>query len=100
MKALVAAACIAIIAAVGYYFWQEHQRSLVARGIAAASARREAAVKALFDAAGARPFEASKVRKFCAEMDRQNETAKGNIDALVSVTERCRALGYLDSPAE
>lgn len=34
LKALIAVACVAIIAAVGYYFWSEYQRTLAAEDAA------------------------------------------------------------------
>lgn len=78
MKVLVGAACIAIIAAVGYFFWSEYAdrrdaetRAAVAE-VRAAATRQESDIARtnLFRLADAAAGEDGKVRSYCRNIDR------------------------------
>jgi hypothetical protein len=92
MRVLVGVACIAVIAAVGYYFMQEY------RTMQAADADRDRidGVRAeLFRFAGANKGEDAKVRVFCRNLSAaKGKTARMEEDFRF-VERNCRGLGYL-----
>lgn len=96
MKVLVAAACIAILAFVGYFFWGEYSaRRALDEARVAAAAREAADREALFTLASADPGEDDMVRGWCklAEM-RLSGIWKGN-QTIERAVRNCRVLKYL-----
>lgn len=90
MKALVAVTCIAVLAAVGYYFWNEWT---IARAADQRSAEITAARAALFEQAKADPHDVDKVVQHCAFVrDGRNSTLYGDYAKMASA--RCTAAGF------
>lgn len=91
LKALVAAACIAILAGVGYYFYSEAR---LAAEKTARTERIEGARRELFGLAKAKAHEVDKVRDFCGFLVSPKFT--GDKDVFYrQVVVNCRNLGYL-----
>jgi type II secretory pathway pseudopilin PulG len=73
MRILVSAACIAVIAAVGYYFWKEwseaqraaREREQLAFEQQMLAEAKQAALGWLYERAGAKPDQPNTVRAFC-----------------------------------
>ncbi len=95
LRVLVGAACVAVIAAVSYYFWSEHFASQ-ARVAAAAEydaqmrkiALRRETERALFRAAMAETWNKDQVRQYCRNIVRiENDMTKPSSKA-------CTELGY------
>jgi len=87
MKALVAVTCIAVLAAVGFFFWgeySEHRANSVER------ANKDAALQEMFSIANAEPNDTEKVRRMCQNIDKlptQNDLTQ-------RVAQNCRFFGY------
>ena len=92
MKALIATACIAVIAAVGYYFWGEWQS---ARERAYRAAELEGARNELFEFAKAKPHETEKVRVWCRAADKAIETTLRDNEIAIQAVRNCRYFDYL-----
>ncbi|MFH1796311.1 MAG: hypothetical protein ABIF45_17615 [Pseudomonadota bacterium] len=92
MKYLIAAACIAVIAATGYYFLGEYadyrRRADIAQG--EEDARRE-----LFWFAKAEPGDVATVRRWCGYLQNTEKKMPGDETAR-HLARNCRALGYAD----
>ncbi len=91
-RSLVAAAAIAIIAVVGYYFWGEYQQS---SRRAEAEKRIEGVRAELFDLAKAEPSETNKVTEFCKNIETLLASSLKENSMAIQVGKNCRALGYL-----
>lgn len=92
MKVLTAAACVAIVLFVGYFFFGEYKEH---RERAQRAERREEAREELFRLANAEPYEIDKVQSFCVllrDRARKDDSANEMIEILVR---NCRGLGYL-----
>lgn len=90
MKALVAATCVAVLAAVGYYFVGE------IRAHSAKSERLErieGARAELFKFANAAPGDDDKVKQYCSYIRDHNKTDKSEYSRQLETN--CRSLGYL-----
>lgn len=97
MKALIAAACVAVILAVGYYFWGEYSHHAEqAAANAAANTAMEAKRAALFTLANAGKSEDDMVRAWCklAKMRIDGGIWESNATAAAAVGD-CRHFGYL-----
>ncbi|ESY03414.1 hypothetical protein X753_20200 [Mesorhizobium sp. LNJC399B00] len=93
MQGLIAAACIAVIAGVGYYVWGEFSsyRARVAEEAEVESVRAE-----LFDLAEAKSYEPEKVRMMCARLREKLETELKDNDMAKQAFVNCRVLRYAD----
>lgn len=93
MKALIATACVAVIAVATYFFWGEYQgyRERVQRAESLDRARAE-----IFDLAKAKPHEIDKVRAWCKHLDERIDAGelKDN-DLARGVVRNCRYFDYL-----
>lgn len=92
LKGLIAAACVVVIAAGGYYLWGQYQYR------AAANARAEninAARNELFRLAGAEKGDDAAVRRFCSGLDSRIKTDLKDNDMAPAVLRNCRALGFI-----
>lgn len=93
-RLLVIVACMAIIAAVGYYFWGEYRAS---RARAEAVADERAAHAELFEYAKAKRSEPEKVARWCknlaAKMERDIEARTNRI--VRQAVSNCRYFGYM-----
>lgn len=105
MRALVAATCIAILAAIGYFFWGEYQAAADAKLRADAKKaviemRIEADRKAreeIFRLAYAEPGEEDMASGWCKLTATRTEDGhlKGNKEA-ARIVQNCKRLGLLD----
>lgn len=105
MRLLVAAACIAILAAVGYFFWGEYQAAADGKLRAdAAEAVRQLRVEAdrkareeIFRLAYAEPDEEDMASGWCklTAMRAEDGHLKGNKEA-ERIVQNCKRLGLLD----
>lgn len=93
MKALVVVTCVAVLAAVGYYFWGEYGSF---RAKSDREARADGARKELFELAQAGEYERDKVVSFCNGVDNiiQNIASPDTVDMWQQVKTNCRVLGY------
>ena len=91
MKTLVAAACLAVLAAVSFYFWGEYRQMRRATEI---QAGRESARQELFQLSGAKSFETEKVRDFCKRMSDKRYRENDNSDFVRILVRNCGALGF------
>lgn len=90
LKGLVAAACIAVLAAVGYYFWAEYSaaqdRAIRASNLAAIRAQ-------VFKDAEAAPGDFLKVERHCSFVrDNRDSNLFGDYAKIAS--SRCQAAGF------
>lgn len=94
MKALIAATCVALLGAVGYFFYGEYAD---AQARAVETARLEGARKELFSLAEAGGEEVDKVRKYCsvAETGLTVHHLRNAHDHWRQVVKNCRYFGYL-----
>lgn len=105
MKALIGTTCIAILAAVGYFFWGEYQAAADAKLRADAveavrQLRAEADRKAreeIFRLAYAEPGEEDMASGWCklTAMRAEDGRLKGNAEA-ERIVQNCKRLGLLD----
>lgn len=95
LKRVVAMAAVAVIAAVGYYFWSEYSAY---RARQDAELTTERARAELFEQAEAGPGDAASVRVWCKivsdRLDTGGYSASG-AEARRRLVSNCRALGYL-----
>jgi hypothetical protein len=91
LKALIAAACVAVILAGGYYAWSEYQAYKRRVEI---EAGREGARQELFTLAKAKPHETQKVRDFCKTMSDRRYRYDDNTEFVRILVRNCGALGY------
>lgn len=93
MNRLVAATCVAVLAAVGYFFWGEYGSF---RANADKEARASDARKELFELAQAGENERDKVVSFCNDVDNiiQNIASPDTVEMWRQVKKNCRVLGY------
>lgn len=95
MKALIAAACLAVIAAVGYYFWGEFAEWR------SASADQAAARQEIYRLAGVQPGtrdEMGRVIRWCKAIDEKlsdNGFTGEATSTARRVVQNCRFFGYL-----
>ncbi|GHC61485.1 hypothetical protein [Limoniibacter endophyticus] len=97
MKALVASACIAVIAFVGYYFWGEYEaRARQVARVEAATARNKADRDEIFELANANPGETDMASAWCRLTVMRLDGGKlaGNREAARLVT-NCMRFGLL-----
>src|SRR5690606_16338811 len=94
VTALCAATCVAVLAAVGYFFYGEYAE---AKARAAETARLEDVRKELFALAEAGAGEVDKVRKYCsvAETGLTVHYLRDAHDHWRQVVKNCRYFGYL-----
>lgn len=94
MKALVAATCIAVLAFVGYFFWNEYEKRS-ARNERAASI--EHAHTEIMDLAkgAAGLSDAEKARNYCSVLERSNRNNPTPSSAREQIIKNCRRFGYL-----
>lgn len=94
MKALVAAACIAVLAFVGYFFWGEYSK---AKAIADEAARIESVRSEIFDLAkgSAGLSQTEKARSYCDLLNKINTNNPEKSHARERVLQNCRYFGYL-----
>jgi len=92
MKALIAAACIAVLAFVGYYFWGEYSKYEARQE---AMRQTENLRKGLFTLAKAEDGNVLKVRHFCDLMTKINTNNPDRSLERESVIRTCRDFGYL-----
>lgn len=101
LKLLVGTACVAVIAAVGYFFWGEYdqysQRVEREQEIEAAKVEREqqfeAAKNELFKYAEAEPGDFVKVKVYCRDTNVRRDHSENPF--IKQILTNCRALGYL-----
>lgn len=91
MRILIGATCIAVLAAVGYYFWGEWQTSARSAQI---EQSREGARAELFRLAGAEPGDSASVRGFCKLMADKRYRDNDNSEFTATLVRNCSALGY------
>lgn len=92
LRVLVAAASVAIIAAVAYYFWSEVQAKQQASQAASEKQRMRAE---LFKYAEAKPDDEEKVRRLCQSDLEQSANELYNFKITKLRLSYCRALNYL-----
>lgn len=95
MRVLVAAACIAVLAAVSYYFWSEYAE---AQARSSESAKVEEIRKDLFSFAGVDHDDTEGVIKFCrsAEFSLDGSFLSSDTRPIWrQAVKNCRYLGYL-----
>ncbi len=94
MKALLATTCLAVLAAVGYYFYGQWREIDAARE---ANARIEAARSALFDYADAQAGEHEKVKQYCLVVDDILKSGRHpeNRDFFTRMSNTCKYFHYL-----
>ena len=90
LKALIATACVVVLAGGGWFAWGEWSDAAAKRKI---SDSREAARKELFYLAGARDDDVARVNSFCTVVREQPEKFSDK-DLTAHVARNCRALGY------
>ncbi|TPM92730.1 hypothetical protein [Mesorhizobium sp. B2-1-3A] len=91
LKILIAAACVAVIAAVGYFALGEYKAYRLRAEI---EAGRESARAELFDLAKAKPYEIDKVRDFCKTMSDRRYGGDDNSEMVRILVRNCSGLGY------
>lgn len=90
LKALIAAACVVIVAGGAYFAWSEYQQGL---GETERNRTSELARAELFEWAGAKPHEFGKVRAYCADI--ASRLSPGDTASLTRrLVRNCSALGY------
>lgn len=91
LKTLIAAACLVVIAGGGYYGWSEYQKASARSAAVQANDRVRAE---LFEWAGAKPGEITKVMTYCNDMA---SSLKPGDDAPLTrrLVRNCRSLGLL-----
>jgi len=94
MKALVAAACIAVLAFVGYYFWGEYERARVAAAYAESV---ENSRKEIFSLAAKSVGlnDEQRARSYCDVLNRINQNNSDKSSERDRVLSNCRSLGFL-----
>lgn len=97
LSLLLKVACLVIIAAGTYFFWQEYEawRNRATRDREEHVARTEQLTKDLFDAAGAKSDETIKVKNYCRFIERGVSIGRLNQSGFMEAVNDCRALGFL-----
>ncbi len=91
MRYLIGAACIAVIAAVGYYFWGEWQAHQAA---VARDADIKRAESALYEALKLEPGDIAGARSWCRSIRDDRDIIRDE-DFRNSILETCRALRHI-----
>lgn len=92
LKWLVGAACVAVVCAVGYFFWGEFREARLRAEIAD---RRERVRAELFDLAKAEKHDVQRVSDWCKSLDGSLDTSLAGNEMAKTLARNCRALGYL-----
>jgi hypothetical protein len=90
MKALIATTCVALLAAVGYFFYGEYAE---AQARTERAAERAALLREVYSDARAEPGEAAKVMKHC-DFVRDSVSSKTIGDYAKVASARCSAAGF------
>ena len=88
MKALVALTCIAVLAAVGYFFWNELDLS---DRINPPNPGAQAAKQRIFHEPGVMDGNEAGARRYCE----YRRDASGSLDRYRSIIEDCRTAGFI-----
>lgn len=92
LKGLIAAACVVVIAAGGWYLYSEYQLRSVR---AEREAGLERARAEILKFAEARPDEISKIRSYCEGLNQRNMTDPEKSEFREQIIRNCRYFGYL-----
>lgn len=94
MKALIAAACIAVLAFVGYYFWGEYER---ARAAATYAESVEDSRREIFSLAAKSVGlnDEQRARNYCDVLSRINQNNSDKSSERERVLNICRSFGFL-----
>lgn len=97
MKTLVAITCLAVLAAVGYFFWGEYNVYAAKEArIAAATAQRDQIRRDIYRLAAADPDEHDVARTFCKASKLRLEWEKSPSSQQQAIVQGCKQLGFND----